>query len=97
MFQRTPIKRLKLTGLLRNACVAAGNVAARAGAGHELVAPLVRLAAQAAPLVRGHAVWAVQRIAGGDAPQLLAEARERETHPAVRAEHAAGADGAGAT
>lgn len=97
VFQRTPIKRLKQAGLLRNACVAAGNVAAKAGAGHELVAPLVRLAVQAAPMVRGHAVWAVQRIAGGDAPQLLAAARENETHPAVQSEHAAGADGAEAT
>jgi epoxyqueuosine reductase len=97
VFQRTPVKRLKLTGLLRNACVAAGNVAAKAGAGHDLVAPLVRLAAQAAPMVRGHAVWAVQRIAGADAPKLLAVARESETHPAVRTEHAAGAEGAGVT
>jgi epoxyqueuosine reductase len=97
VFQRTPVKRLKLTGLLRNACVAAGNVAAKAGAGHDLVAPLVQLAAQAAPMVRGHAVWAVQRIAGADAPPLLAAAREAETHPAVRAEHAAGADAAGTT
>jgi epoxyqueuosine reductase len=97
VFQRTPVKRLKLTGLLRNACVAAGNVAAKAGAGHDLVAPLVRLAAQAAPMVRGHAVWAVQRIAGADAPHLLAVARESETHPAVRTEHAADAEGAGAT
>jgi epoxyqueuosine reductase len=96
-FQRTPIKRLKLAGLLRNACVVAGNVAAKAGAGHELVAPLVRLAVQTAPMVRGHAVWAVQRIAGGDAPQLLAAARENETHPAVQAEYAAGADGVEAT
>ncbi len=97
VFQRTPVKRLKLTGLLRNACVAAGNVAAKAGAGHDLVAPLVRLAVQAAPMVRGHAVWAVRRIAGADAPQLLAVAREAETHPAVRAEHAVDVDGAGAT
>lgn len=89
VFQRTPLKRLKLAGLLRNACVVAGNVAARAGARHELVAPLVRLAAQAAPMVRGHAVWAVHRIAGGDAPRLLATARENETDPAALAEYAA--------
>jgi epoxyqueuosine reductase len=69
-------------------------VAAKTGAGHDLVAPLVRLAAQAAPMVRGHAVWAVQRIASADAPQLLAVARASETHPVVRAEHAADADGA---
>ena len=64
LFRRTPIKRLKLTGLLRNAGVVAGNLAAGAGAGDPLVAPLLRLAAHPSPLVRGHAVWAVRRIAG---------------------------------
>ena len=97
VFRRTPVKRLKLTGLLRNACVAAGNAATRAGGGHDLVAPLMRLATQAAPMVRAHAVWAVQRIVGADAPQLLAMARARETHPVVRAEHAAEAGGSEAT
>ena len=88
-FRGTAVKRLKLTGLLRNACVVAGNVAAGQGPRHELVTPLVRLAGQAAPLVRLHAVWAVQRIAGPDAPGLLAAALENETDPDVRAEHAA--------
>jgi epoxyqueuosine reductase len=89
VFPRTALKRLKLTGLLRNACVVAGNVAPRAGARHELVAPLVRLAAQAAPMVRVHAVWAVHRIAEGDASRLLGAARKSETDPAVLAEYAA--------
>lgn len=89
VFQGTVLKRLKLNRLLRNACVVAGNVAAGAGAGHELVAPLVRLAAQGTPLVRGHAVWAVHRIAGRDASGLLAAAREAEADPAVLAEYAA--------
>jgi epoxyqueuosine reductase len=91
VFQRMSVKRLKLPGLLRNACVVAGNVAVRSGPGHELVAPLVRLAAHPVPLVRAHAVWAVHRIAGDDARTLLASTQEGENDPVVLAEHAAGA------
>jgi hypothetical protein len=40
-------------------------------------------------MVRVHAVWAVHRIAGGDAPRLLATARKNETDPAALAEYAA--------
>ena len=87
VFRRTPIKRLKLTGLLRNACVVAGNVAAGAGAAHELVGPLVQLAAHPAPIVRGHAVWGLRRIAGAEALKLLAAARAAEADPAVAAEY----------
>jgi epoxyqueuosine reductase len=88
VFRRTPIKRLRLTRLLRNACVVAGNVAGQTGATHELVAPLRRLAAHPAPMVRAHAVWAVQQIAGADATELLAAARANETDPVVTAEYA---------
>jgi epoxyqueuosine reductase len=87
VFRGTPVKRLKLPGLLRNACVAAGNVAVDAGAEHELVATLLRLAAHPSPVVRAHAVWAVRRIAGGSAPALLAGAREGEADPAVIVEY----------
>ena len=59
VFRRTPIKRLKLAGLLRNACVVAGN-----SGDVSLIEPLVRLASHASPLVRGHAVWAVFRLVG---------------------------------
>jgi len=88
VFHGTPIKRLKLAGLLRNACVVAGNVAAGAGVEHELVASLLRLAAHPLPTVRAHAVWAVCRIAGADAPARLATIRENEFDPAVIAEYA---------
>jgi len=89
-FRGTPIKRLKLAGLLRNACVVAGNLAAAAGPAHELIAPLVGLAAHAMPVVRVHAVWAVFRVAGrAAAAGLLAAARARETDAAVLAEYAA--------
>jgi epoxyqueuosine reductase len=86
-FRRTPIKRLKLPGLLRNACVVAGNVAAGAGGAHELVAPLLRLAVHPVSMVRGHAVWAIYRITGTAAPALLESARAIETDPAVIAEY----------
>jgi epoxyqueuosine reductase len=87
VFRGTPIKRLKLPGLLRNACVVAGNVAEGAGQAHELVTPLLRLAAHPAPMVRAHAVWAVGRIAGASALSLLAAAKANETDAAVIAEY----------
>jgi epoxyqueuosine reductase len=83
VFRRTPIKRLKLPGLLRNACVVAGN------RGDTSVLPLVVALAttHASPLVRAHAVWAVFRLGGGT---QLATAGARDTDPLVRAEYAAG-------
>lgn len=85
VFRGTAIKRLKLTGLLRNACVVAGNVG-----GRDLVAAVQPLLSHAAPVVRAHAVWAVQRLAGREAAARLAAARAGETDPWVLAEYAAG-------
>jgi epoxyqueuosine reductase len=83
VFRGTPIKRLKLAGLLRNACVVAGNTGDAS-----LLPHLVPLAtAHALPLVRAHAVWAVFRLGGG---ALLADARARETDPVVLAEYPSG-------
>ncbi|HEY0863474.1 MAG TPA: tRNA epoxyqueuosine(34) reductase QueG [Lacunisphaera sp.] len=83
VFRRTAIKRLKLTGLLRNACVVAGN------AGDATLLPaLVKLAAHESAVVRAHAVWAVRQIAKDAAHGLLADTRSRETDPAVLAEYA---------
>ncbi|MDP2138480.1 MAG: tRNA epoxyqueuosine(34) reductase QueG [Candidatus Didemnitutus sp.] len=83
LFRRTAVKRLKLTGLLRNACVVAGNSGDRS-----LVPSLVRLVAHASPLVRAHAVWAVQRLAGAEAVDLLATTRAGETNEQVLTEYA---------
>jgi len=85
IFRGTAIKRLKFTGLLRNACVVAGNSGEVA-----LLPAVVRLAAHESPVVRAHAVWAVQRLAGNEAAGWLEAARARETDEAVLAEHAAG-------
>ncbi len=83
IFRRTPIKRLKLVGLLRNACVVAGN-----SGDTSLLPQLVRLAStHESPLVRAHAVWAVQRLGG---VEQLAAARAVEKDASVLAEYAAG-------
>jgi epoxyqueuosine reductase len=79
VFRGTAIKRVKLAGLLRNACVAAGN----SGDG-ALVEPLLRLVTHESPVVRAHAVWAARRLGAGD---LLAKARIAERDPAVLAEY----------
>ena len=84
VFRRTAIKRLKLGGLLRNACIVAGNSGEAT-----LLPPLVTLAAHDLPLVRAHAVWAVRRIAGDGAGALLGDARAKETDANVLAEHEA--------
>ena len=56
-FAGTPIRRAKRRGLLRNACVALGNI------GDEAALPaLERAAADAEPLVAEHARWAIARI-----------------------------------
>jgi len=79
VFRGTAIKRVRLAGLLRNACVAAGN----SGDG-ALVEPLLRLVTHESPVVRAHAVWAARRLGAGD---RLAKARIAERDPAVLAEY----------
>lgn len=57
LFRGSPIKRIKRRGLLRNVCVALGNV------GTEQDAPALELAARdAEPLVAEHALWALAQI-----------------------------------
>ncbi len=94
VFRRTPIKRIKLAGLLRNACVVAGNQRPEArsqksevsGENEVLLGPLVRLAGHVSPVVRAHAVWAVFRLGAGE---RLAGVRASETDPEVLAEYTA--------
>jgi epoxyqueuosine reductase len=83
IFRKTAIKRLKLAGLLRNACVVAGN-----SGGPDLLPALVRLAEHPLPLVRAHAVWAVRRLAGeARAGEMLKDARTAEMDATVLAEY----------
>lgn len=56
-FQRSPIKRAKRHGMLRNICVALGN-----WGDPQAIAPLTLALADPHPLVRGHAAWALGEI-----------------------------------
>lgn len=58
LFKGSPIKRIKRRGLLRNVCVALGNV----GTADDLPA-LARAAADPEPLIAEHAQWAIAQIA----------------------------------
>lgn len=80
VFKGTAIKRVKITGLLRNASIVAANTGAV-----ECLDVLERLAAHPSPVVRAHAVWAVRKL-GGDA-ERLAVLRATETDAAVLAEY----------
>ena len=66
-FAHSPIKRAKRRGLLRNVCVALGNL------GDPVAVPALAraLAEDPEPLVRGHAAWALGRIGGGEARAAL--------------------------
>lgn len=81
VFKGTAIKRVKITGLLRNASIVAANTGA-----HECLEALVALASHASPVVRAHAVWAVRKLGSAD---RLAAAQAVESDPAVLAEYAA--------
>lgn len=73
-FGETPLTRPGRAGLLRNCCVAAGNLKLE-----EAVPALVRaLREDASPLVRGHAAWALGEIGGEAAGVALEEALEEE-------------------
>ena len=63
-FRHSPIKRTKRRGLLRNVCVALGNL------GDPRALPALHHAAESdpEPLVREHAQWAVERIQGDPHP-----------------------------
>ncbi|HET8631567.1 MAG TPA: HEAT repeat domain-containing protein, partial [Thermomicrobiales bacterium] len=77
----TPVLRAKRRGLLRNVCVALGNSGDPAAIG-----PLTGALADAEPLVRGHAAWALGRLGGPAARDHLRAAAARETDAWVGAE-----------
>lgn len=105
VFRKMPVKRTKLRGLKRNACVAAGNLLDCVDPDSELgywwadgveceaflkevVGELVKLAERdAEAIVRGSAVWAVYRLRGDAAGELLEVARSREVDEGVLAEY----------
>jgi epoxyqueuosine reductase len=80
-FRGTPVMRAKRRGLVRNACVAAGNAGDPA-----LVPALIALLDDLEPLIRGHAAWALGRLGGAEAMAALHQAAEREPDAWVREE-----------
>ena len=87
VFRKMPIKRLKLRGLLRNACIVAGNLREESDWsegrldsdwGRRVMNALIRLARNEEAMVRPHAVWALFRLWGAEAQVFLAEVRELE-------------------
>ena len=64
-FRRSPIKRTKRRGLLRNVCVALGNIG-----DPQAVPALIGALHDEEALIRGHAAWALGRI--GDEQSLVA-------------------------
>ncbi|MBC2604844.1 tRNA epoxyqueuosine(34) reductase QueG [Pelagicoccus albus] len=102
VFRKMPVKRTKLRGLKRNACVAAGNLLReeywwpKDGASREVFLEdvkrvLLELAeTDEEPLVRSHAVWAVYQLCGDEADALLAKAKAKEEDDSVLAEYLQG-------
>jgi epoxyqueuosine reductase len=80
-YRGTPVHRLGLDRLLRNACVAAGNSQRL-----ELLGALENLLGHASPLVRGHAAWALGQLAGVRLAPVLQARWDVESHPQVRRE-----------
>jgi epoxyqueuosine reductase len=80
-YRGTPVIRTKRRGLVRNACVAAGNSGDRS-----LVSALIPLLHDVEPLVRGHAAWALGRLGGAPAEVALRQALQNEADAWVREE-----------
>lgn len=80
-FADSPVLRCRRRGLLRNVAVALGNWGAP-----EAVPALRRLLADEEPLVRGHAAWALGRVATPAAATALEAVRRSEAEPWVAEE-----------
>jgi epoxyqueuosine reductase len=80
-FRNSAVWRTRRSGLLRNVCVALGNIADRTS-----VPALAAALRDVEPLVRGHAAWALGRLGGAAARAQLDQALRRETDAWVRDE-----------
>ncbi len=80
-FRRSPIKRTKRRGLLRNVCVALGN-----SGDQRAVPPLIEALHDREALIRSHAAWALGRLGSEEAIQALQALSETEEDAEVRKE-----------
>jgi len=77
-FAASPVTRAGRKGLLRNVCVGLGNWGVEAA-----VPTLVSALSDTAPLVRGHAAWALGRVDSPSAFEALSARLEEELDPFV--------------
>jgi epoxyqueuosine reductase len=82
-YYKSPVKRIKRRGLVRNACVAAGN-----WGDQEAVKLLIPLLSDSEPLIRGHAAWALGCIGGGESFSAIELALTNESDLKIREEMA---------
>lgn len=75
-FRKSPVKRTKWSGFMRNVAVAMGNSCAP-----EMVEDLEGLLHCSEAMVRRHAAWALVEILGERAEQILRHRLERESEP----------------
>ena len=75
-FAGSPMTRARRKGLLRNVCVALGNWGAE-----EAVPTLASALSDAAPIVRGHAAWALGRVGSPAALAALSSRLADESDP----------------
>ena len=80
-FEGSPIRRAKLSGLQRNACVALGNIGDRAA-----IPALSAALRSDDAIVRAHAAWALGRIGGETAKTALQSALANERDATARDE-----------
>ncbi len=80
-FRLSPIRRARRRGLLRNVCVALGNIG-----DPQAVPALIEALYDHEPLIRGHAAWALGRIGGEQAKNALEEALAGEENEEVKKE-----------
>ncbi len=80
-FRKSPVKRAKRRGFLRNVAVALGNWGSP-----EAVPVLEKALNDGEPLIRGHAAWALGRIGNDDARRALGNHFSAERDPWVREE-----------
>jgi len=80
-FRLSPIRRARRRGLLRNVCVALGNIG-----DPQAVPALIGALYDHEPLVRGHAAWALGRIGGEQAKKALEKAAAGEDNQEVKKE-----------
>jgi len=81
-FSGSPVKRIGRDRFVRNVLIAAGNSGDRC-----LIDPCVRLADDAAPVVRGMAAWALSRLMEASEFMQFAAGRAEDADEDVRAEY----------